>query len=82
MLPTPIGIKYNFIGITNLRWPELEIMEDRRNFNRVVKCGIGGWHVLRFSEGGFVGSLNLLQNLDAAVYVVDLLEHYPRQALS
>ena len=41
----------------------------------IVKCVLGGWCIMRFIVGGFVGAPNLLHYLDAAVLLIDLVVH-------
>ena len=52
-------------------------MEAIRICYHINKCILGGWFILSFFSGGFVGTPNLLQTLDIAVHVVYIVEHYP-----
>ena len=70
--PDPIGEKYNFIVIPKMRWTQLYIMDTRRHFQKVFKCGIGDWNILRLVEGDCFGALEPFYTIVGIVHVVYL----------
>ena len=73
MLPDPIGVKLNFTIIIKLIRLELYIIEVRRHFFHILKCGLNDWFIFKFIGGGFIGAPNLIQNLDVAVNLIDIV---------
>ena len=73
----PIWVKSNFIVITNLWMFELEIINVRSLFCQIFKSRVDGKCILILVGDGFVGTIDLLQNIYAMVYVLDIVWNWP-----
>ena len=47
-------------------------MDTRRHFQKVFKCGIGDWNILRLVEGDCFGALEPFYTIVGIVHVVYL----------